>query len=233
MNRGRPVLNLIRDLMDQPGRRLFPRWPSFGVLLLAAVYLTARWDSIPARWVIHWGPRGEPNGWATRTLPGVFGLLALPVVFVVVNEAIAGIRRGRDAAASESPMRVATLDFVRIVTFGVAVMTALLAIDLPLGPRMPLLALVALGVTPLVVALVAGGIRVAATLREVRESGDDAKVDGYHALYYASGNDRRLWVPKSNGMGWTINFSHPLAWPMLVLLVAVPIAALVFSATAR
>jgi uncharacterized membrane protein len=34
-------------------------------------------------------------------------------------------------------------------------------------------------------------------------------------------------------MGWTINFSHPLAWPMLVLLVAVPIAALVFSATAR
>ena len=58
-------------------------------------------------------------------------------------------------------------------------------------------------------------------------------LEGHHALYYANGNDRRLWVPKVTGMGWTINFSHPLAWPMLALLLAVPIVAIVLSAAAR
>jgi uncharacterized membrane protein len=219
--------------MDQPSRRLFPRWPSFGVLLLAAAYLTVRWDSIPARWVIHWGLRGEPNGWATRTLPGVYGLLALPVVFIAINEAMAAIRRGRNAVGAESSMRLATLDFVRIVTFGLTVMTALFAVDLPLGPSMPLPALVALAVAPLLASLVAGGTRLAAALRSAREGARGAKVEGYHALYYANGSDRRLWVPKLSGMGWTINFSHPLGWPMLLLLLAVPIAALVLSATAH
>jgi uncharacterized membrane protein len=42
-----------------------------------------------------------------------------------------------------------------------------------------------------------------------------------------------LWVPKPSGMSWTINFVHPLGWPMLVLLLVVPIAAVALSATAR
>jgi uncharacterized membrane protein len=222
--------------MDSPDRRRlsrWPRWPSFAVLLLAAAYLTVRWDSIPARWIIHWGARGEPNGWATKTLPGVYGLLALPVVLLVVNEAIAGNRQGRQAVAFDPAMRVATVDFVRIVTFGVTVMTALLAVILPLGPSLPLPALLSLAVAPVVVAFAAGGARLAAAMRRVRAGGGGAKLEGYHALYYANGNDRRLWVPKVTGMGWTINFSHPLAWPMLALLLAVPIAALVLSAAAR
>jgi uncharacterized membrane protein len=218
--------------MDQPSRRPFPRWPSFAVLLLTATYLRARWDSIPARWVIHWGPRGEPNGWATKTMPGVFGLLVLAAILIVVNEGVAVIRRGSSAVASER-MRAATLDFMRIAMFGVTVTMALLAVDLPLGPAMPLPALVLLSLAPVIVALVAGGARLAATLREIRESGRDAKRDGYHALYYASADDRRLWVPKVSGMGWTINFAHPFAWPMFALVLALPIAAVFLSFVAR
>jgi uncharacterized membrane protein len=216
--------------MDQPSRRPFPRWPSFAILLLTATYLRANWDSIPARWVIHWGPRGEPNGWATRTMPGVFGLLALATVLIVVNEAVVSIRRG---SAVAEPLRAATVDFMRIAMFGVTVTMAVLSVDLPLGPPMPLPALLLLSLAPVVVAIAAGGTRLATTLRETRESGRGAKRDGYHALYYASASDRRLWVPKLNGMGWTINFSHPLAWPVFVLVLALPIAAVVFSLAAR
>jgi uncharacterized membrane protein len=205
--------------MDPSSRRLFPRWPPLLVMFLAAAYLTVRWDSIPARWVIHWGPRGDPNGWATRTVPGVYGLLALAAAVVVVNEAVAAIRRG--GAVVIEPMRV--------VVFGVTVMLSLLAIDLPLGPPLPLPALLVLCVAPVIVALVTGGIRLGAALRDLREKGDGAKIEGYHALHYANANDRRLWVPKRSGMGWTINFSHPLAWPMLLLLLAMPIAAIVSS----
>jgi uncharacterized membrane protein len=220
--------------MDQPSRRLSPRWPSFGVLFLTAAYLTARWDSIPARWVIHWGARGEPNGWATRSVPGVYGLLVLPLVVLLVNEAIAAVSRpalpSEPATLTMLAMRAASRDMARIGMFGITVMCALLAIDLPLGPRLPLPALVALGLAPVVVALAVGGARLTATLRQLREGGHGAKTEGYHALYYANGSDRRLWVPKTNGMGWTINFSHPLGWPMLVLVLAVPIVAIVIAA---
>jgi uncharacterized membrane protein len=218
--------------MDSTDRHPFPRWPSLGVLLLAAAYLTVRWDSIPARWIIHWGFRGEPNGWATKSLAGVYGLLALPLVLIIVNEAMTGSRRGQ-AVASDPAMRVATIDFVRIVTFGVTAMTALFAVVLPLGPRLPLPALLSLALAPVLVALAAGGVRLTAALRNVRARGGGAKLEGYHALYYANASDRRLWVPKVTGMGWTINFRHPLAWPMLALLVVVPIAVVVLSAAAR
>jgi uncharacterized membrane protein len=219
--------------MDQPSRRPFPRWPSFAVLLLAAAHLASRWDSIPARWVIHWGARGEPNGWATKTLPGVYGILVLPVFLIAINEVVAAVRFGRDALDIEPPMRVAMVDFGRIVTFGIASMTALLAVDLPLGPRLPLAALISLSVAPVLVALAAGGARLAAKLRELREGGHGGKLEGYHALYYANANDRRLWVPKLSGLGWTINFSHPLGWPMLLLLLVVPIGAALLAATAH
>jgi uncharacterized membrane protein len=218
--------------MNQPGRRLFPRWPSFVVLLLAAGYLTLRWNSIPLRWVIHWGPRGEPNGWATRSIAGVYGLLALAAGFLVVNEVATAIRQRGSEVASEMP-RAATFDFVRIVLLGFTVMVAMLAIDLPLGPRLPVPALLLLCAAPVILSLVGGAIRLAASLRHLRASGHRAKLEGYHALHYANSNDSRLWVPKLNGMGWTINFSHPLAWPVFLLLLAVPIALVVLSATAR
>ena len=219
--------------MDQPSRRVFPRWPSFAVLLLAAAYLTMRWDSIPPRWIIHWGPRGDPNGWATKTIVGVYGLLVLPVALLAINEAVAAFRLSDDASPSALRARIATVDFGRIMILGISAMTALLAIDLPLGPRLPLPALMSLIVVPVLVALAAGGVRLAATLRELRERGHGDNIEGHHGFYYANANDRRLWVPKLTGLGWTINFAHPLGWPMFLLVLAVPIVAVVLSATGR
>ena len=207
--------------MEEPSLRVFPRWPSFAVLLGSAAFLTVYWDSIPARWIIHWGARGEPNGWATRSIPGVYGLLALGALIVSVNDAIGAIRPG--TTGSGPAMRAATVDCMRIISFGVAVTMALLAIDLPLGPHMTVPALLALGLAPLVIAMGVGFTRLTTTLRRERESGRAEKVEGYHGLYYANVNDRRLWVPKLNGMGWTINFSHPLGWPMMVLILLVPV----------
>ena len=65
----------------------------------------------------------------------------------------------------EPPMRVAMVDFGRIMTFGIASMTALLAVDLPLGPRLPVAALISLSVAPVLIACAAGGARLAATLQ--------------------------------------------------------------------
>src|SRR5579862_3303629 len=112
--------------MQQPSRRAFPRWPSFAVLLLAACYLALRWDAIPARWIIHWGAGGQPNGWATRTIPGVFGLLAFTAIVLVFTETVGTARRSKDDAATEI-LGSASVDFVRFSMLGVSLMTAFLA----------------------------------------------------------------------------------------------------------
>ena len=39
----------------------------FAILLAAAVYLYLHWDAIPARFPVHWGINGQPNGWSVRT----------------------------------------------------------------------------------------------------------------------------------------------------------------------
>jgi uncharacterized membrane protein len=219
--------------MDQPVRRVFPRWPSFATLLLAALYLTLRWDSIPPRWIVHWGVTGQPNGWATKGVPGVYGPLAIAALAVLALEALAAVRRGRTSATSDEPMRAATSHFLRVVTFGLVLMMAFLAIQLPLGPMMPAGALVAISLVPVGLSLVAGAARLAAALGETRKSGRGATVEGYHALYYANARDSRLWVPKVTGLGWTINFAHRWAWPVFLLLLGLPIALVVVSTATR
>ena len=49
------------------------------------------------------------------------------------------------------------------------------------------------------------------------------EVEGHRALYYSNTKDPRLWVPKLNGTGLTLNFAHPWAWPVMVLLLGAPI----------
>jgi uncharacterized membrane protein len=48
-------------------------------------------------------------------------------------------------------------------------------------------------------------------------------------VFYFNKNDNRLFPPKPNGMGWTINFSHPLAGVMLVAFVLLLVAFVYFT----
>ncbi|HEV3193137.1 MAG TPA: DUF5808 domain-containing protein [Polyangiaceae bacterium] len=213
-----------------PTRSPFPRWPSFAVLAAAAAYLAVRWDSIPPRWVIHWSAAGRPNGWSERSWLGVFGPLLLAFAVAVFFEVLSAITSRRSMTnAAMVVVNAATRDLLRAVTFGLCLVGAVLAIDLPLGPRLPSGALVALLAIPIAVTLVMGTARLAEALRQVRRAGHGAKVEGYHALYYSNPKDERLWVPKLSGMGLTINFAHRWAWPMMAILLGVPIAIAIAS----
>ncbi|MGD2128217.1 MAG: DUF5808 domain-containing protein [Lysobacterales bacterium] len=41
----------------------------------------------------------------------------------------------------------------------------------------------------------------------------------YFAIFYFNPEDKRLFLPKRSGLGWTINFAQPLAIVILVLLI--------------
>jgi uncharacterized membrane protein len=211
-------------------RSPLPRWLAFAVLGAAAAYLAVRWDSIPRHWIIHWDGAGRPNGWAERSWLGVFGplLLAGGIAFLFeVLGAIASRRSVTDAAMAA--VNAATRDLFRAVTFGLCLVFAALAIDLPLGPRLPTGALVALLAIPIAVALVAGIASMSRALRQVRSAGHGAKVEGYHALYYSNPKDDRLLVPKLSGMGLTINLAHRWAWPLMAILAGAPLAIAIAS----
>jgi uncharacterized membrane protein len=143
-------------------------------------------------------------------------------IFFEMLGAITSRRSMADAAMVV--VNAATRDLLRAVTFGLCLVFAALAIDLPLGPRLAPGALVALLAIPIAVTLVIGTARMAKALRQVRSAGHGAKVEGYHVFYYSNPKDERLWVPKLSGMGLTINFAHRWAWPMMAILFGVPIA---------
>ena len=69
-----PSGGALRPLLDLGG--LLP-------LGLAALWLQAHFDRIPARYVIHWGPSG-PDGWGTNTPRQVYAPLLLGAALVLL-----------------------------------------------------------------------------------------------------------------------------------------------------
>lgn len=204
-------------------------WVPLLVLAAGGVFLTLHWDEIPERWVVHWGAGGTPNGWAARTLLDVYGLLLGGVALWALFEAVAAVvrARGRRTPAVQ-PVASATVHMLRLVSSAVAVLMAFLAVTLPLGPHVGPGAIVGLTVVLLGGAFWLGAARATRLVRRARtaEPGRDA---GYRGLFYHSSQDPRLFVPKALGVGWTINYAHPLAWPVTVLLIGAPLAIVVVA----
>ena len=224
---------ILEPSMDTPARAPFPSWLSFAVLGCAAAYLAARWDDLPARWATHWNAAGVPNGWAARTALGVYGPLLVGAGVLALLEALGAVASRRREGASMEAVRAATRHVVRSLMFAVSLVVALLAVDLPLGPSIPPGLLVGACLAIPAVSLAFATRRVSAAMREVRASGKGAKLEGYRGLYYANPADERLWVPKLSGLGTTINFAHRWAWPVMALLLGVPIAIVILLAVAR
>jgi uncharacterized membrane protein len=53
------------------------------ILAGTGLYLHVHWDAIPARFPIHWGTNGTPNGWSARSVAGVYGPLILGAIIVL------------------------------------------------------------------------------------------------------------------------------------------------------
>lgn len=204
----------------------------FGVLALAAVVLALRWDAIPPSWVIHWGANGQPDGWASKTVLGVFGPLMFGAVLLGVVSATAAFTRSRASVASGEHMGAAIFRLVQTFAIGMATIFAGLAIALPLSTGIHVGVVLA---SALMVVGVAAGVGIVGYRRAIvagQTSGEITLPKGYSALYYSNAEDPRLWVPKIGGVGQTINFAHKRAWPMMALLLLTPLTGVAVAAFA-
>jgi uncharacterized membrane protein len=64
---------------------------------------------------------------------------------------------------------------------------------------------------------------VAAVLAAAVAGGRPAADDHWHGAFYADRNDRRLFVPKRFGVGWTVNLGRPAGLALLIALLGVPL----------
>ncbi|PTL76376.1 DUF5808 domain-containing protein [Vitiosangium sp. GDMCC 1.1324] len=204
------------------------RFIPFAILAGAAAWLASRWDSLPERWVIHWGPGGVPNGYASKTFGGVFGPLLFAAALAVFLELIAELTERITRARRMPRLARAYGNFVRWVSIAVvasiAAVTVLLPSSTPPSPRL----ILGMILGSIVLALVAGGLGLASAVREMTAKGESLP-KGYGPLLYRNPEDPRLLVPKLSGVGWTLNFAHRSAWLLLALLLLPVLVALIIA----
>jgi Family of unknown function (DUF5808)/Protein of unknown function (DUF1648) len=227
----------------------------FAALAGAALYLRSRWAQLPERFPIHWGFDGQPNGWANRSPAGVFGPLLIAAV-VAGSMALFGslMRRDRNArgaeagAAAERRFRRAVL-WSLLATEYLLVLVSIQVSLLPLAaagtggavgpPRIaPFVALILLFVVTvtIVLARIGRGARIEAARDGAarRHPGGGSPGLGTSAsswkagVFYVNPDDPALFVQKRFGIGYTLNFGHPLSWLIFGLSILAPLAVAVW-----
>ena len=216
-------------------RKAWLRLAPFVVLVIAAVILALRWQSLPERWIVHWGPGGVPDRWVTKDPFIVFMPLVAGLVLCVIFEVLATVISKRRHVASHikaSPeaaaqMAAAIGELVRMIALALAVLFTLLSMALPVvRPQSPG-SIVIISLALVVVPVVIGIVRFKRTARALQSRGLIEAPDGWSALIYRNPGDSRLIVPKAFSPGYTINYAHPWAWPVTVFLIGLPLLVVV------
>jgi uncharacterized membrane protein len=220
----------------------------FVVIAAVAVYLRQHWAEIPARFPIHWGMDGQPNGWATRSAAGVYGplLTALALCGLMVLLAYATGHWSRriqvtgPSAEHESHFRRAVLSILLATEYLLALIfawTAVLPLTAgPAGPRgasviLLLVLAFTVSVTAIMIHTGQGGTRLSGGSAEAASVGSgvqavgDRTLDRYWkaGIFYVNPDDPALIVEKRFGIGYTVNFGRPASWVILGLIILVPL----------
>jgi len=216
-------------------------WPlqvgPFAALAAAALYLRSRWAGLPQRFPIHWGLDGRPNGWANRNLAGVFGPLLIAAVVagsmalfaILLQSRPPRVRSTGGPPAAERRFRRAVLrvllaaEYLQVLVF-IWVSLLPLAAATPRGTAGPP------GIAPVMVLVLTFVVVVTIILaRAGRGSaarpGDRAPESCWKAgVFYVNPDDPSIFVEKRIGIGYTLNFAHPLSWLIVGLSILAPLA---------
>jgi uncharacterized membrane protein len=198
---------------------------SFSILVLGALVLAFRWDSIPDRWAVHWNNSGQPDRWTTKAaesfLPFAEGVLLCGFLELVLWVGKANPRRREDLpVATATAIASLTADFVRYLETAIAISFVLMGL-LPVFRGLSPERFVTFSLLVTFGAIVLGGARIWRGVRRLKRAGYKG-LEGYGGIAYNPA-DRRLWVPRLSGLGYTLNFANRWAWPILIAMLAIPV----------
>ncbi|MDI3341626.1 MAG: DUF5808 domain-containing protein [Sphaerobacter sp.] len=219
--------------------------PAILMLLVTVALGIWRYPSLPETLTTHWNARGEPDGFAQKSIVSAFSPVAvqsvvtamlLGLVWVIPRfrqeldveqqpeQAVAQYRAYQTALSKSVLLLAACTNLSMLVT----VLQIWQVTDLGMGATM-----VAVSV-PIVVGLIGTlwfAVRVGQAGARLRPSG--AATSGYvnrdddrfwrAGSFYVNRDDPALFVNKRFGIGWTLNLGHPLGWIILLAMLATPL----------
>ena len=189
------------------------------ILIGTALYLHLHWNEIPARFPVHWGSDGTPNGWSTRSLLGVYGPLLLGAAIVLFISGIYPLAQwgSRRAARQPDPLIV-----LIAIAFVIAIGFSLAGV-LPLH-FVPVWNVLALDLGILVFLGTAAWLSRRRRPQSADEVGEITLDACWHGdQFYYNPQDPALFVEKRFGLGLTFNFGNRLSWIVLLLMILIPI----------
>jgi len=221
------LASLNPNLRALPGGWLFLIGP-YLVLALAGWFLYSNWHAIPERFPIHWGPDGTANGWAHRTIFGVFGILlgglfsnalttmiACIVVFRTRNFSGPGSDVAGDRAFKRATyFLMMFISYLMSITFAVVSTHPIWAGSSQTSP-LPIV------IVPLVFVIpVAAVIYLVRISRSRKGSTGDGTPDACWrwGMFYYNPDDPSLLVEKRMGLGWTLNFGNRWSWALIAVM---------------
>ncbi len=185
--------------------RALLRLGPYALLAAVAAGLAVRWDDLPARYPVHWGPRGVV--WASLSVRSVGAPLLMGLVAVVWA---GGLRRFFLANSSPAPDPSRARRLLVAVTAAMQWFLALL-FGLAAIPRQgPGLVIAGAGIGFLLMPLAL--LATYAGKPPPPEAEPPPPPDGW------------LLVPRENGAGYSIRPGHPRAWQAIALVAAGPLA---------
>ena len=241
------------DFVSDSGR-LFP-WayavPAF--IVMAAIFAIgiAIYPSIPQTFPTHFGVNGQPNAFSTKSIPGVFlvGFISVPVTLLLVAMSffIYRLPLRIDSSIPESEERASVFRermSLMLLAIPAFINLTLLLASLEMWQILPyspydvivlLIPIIGLLIMVTVVSLMTGQMGANVKLRGtgneairppgsiVQPKDDDAFWRG--GIVYFNRDDSRVLVPKRFGVGFTLNFGHPVSWLLIAipLVIAVPL----------
>lgn len=233
-------------------------WAVPAVLILLATVAIGIWryPALPDTLAIHYSADGTPDGFADKSVWSAFMLVFFQAGLTLLMGGLAAvILRARQELDVEHPVASARQHrtYVRGLGLGMLVLAActnltLLLVSLVVWEILPsdrdLVMLVTivptlvgtLAVVGLSIYLGQGGHRVPVATGNgeggtgyVNRDDDRYWVAG---LFYVNRDDPSLMVNKRFGVGWTLNMGHPIAWVLLIALLALPVLTIVLTSLA-
>ena len=216
--------SLAAESPEVPGMWAFLLLP-FLILAGAGMYLSAHWADIPQRFPIHFDLNGNPNGWSTKGVKGVFGILLfgalLQCVFLFL---IYGIKTGTRRAVPGSPrMRFmkANIWMLMIIQWFLGILFGYISL-LPIWGAKPagwLIGGFTVALVGTVMAFTFYMVKLQGQPTDSENTPDSSWILG--GMFYYNPEDPALLVEKRFGLGYTFNMANRISWGFFVMVALV------------
>lgn len=198
-------------------------------LAFTATYLHFNWEKIPARFPIHWGLDGIANGWANRSIFGVYGA---PLVGVCGVCLLLLVRWFLWRSPGSSSRRELYRWFLLMIAAGISITMTFVSL-LPLRDAMAAREMkTALAVSTIVLIFIECIFIFLLIKMQVKQGSNGDPYDGtpdkcwYGGAIYYNPQDQAVFVEKRFGIGYTLNFARPVSWVFMVVVLGLAVVPL-------